>query len=242
MVESLAKSVGLQLASPPIRGPCGNALSEGTKMLVAAFYNSNDISWQAPGRKDRVIIREVDSDGNKCKKTEQTHYLLMLMKEAYNKFHEVHSDVKVGLSKFCELRPVHVKLFDHRPHHVCVCQYHENVRFLLLVLKDHSSLAVGFRDFINQVTCDSTNEECMSSSCDDCSNRIDNFAPSCPATTVTYQQWQTNDGKVEKVTINSTVLASFDELKKKLKDFLLHSYIKCKQSAHMDSLKAKCDT
>ena len=59
---------------------------------------------------------------------------------------------------------------------------------------------------------------------------------------MTYQQWQTNDGKVEKVTINSTVLAAFNEMKKKLKDFLLHSYIKCKQSAHMDSLKAKCDT
>ena len=31
-------------------------LSEDTKQLVLAFYNSNQASWQTPGRKDRVII------------------------------------------------------------------------------------------------------------------------------------------------------------------------------------------
>ena len=51
----------------------------------------------------------------------------MSLKEAYSKFAEKHTDSKIGLSKFCEFRPMHVKLFEHIPHHVCVCVYHENV-------------------------------------------------------------------------------------------------------------------
>ena len=32
-------------------------LSEDSKqLLVLAFYNSNEVSWQAPGRKDGAII------------------------------------------------------------------------------------------------------------------------------------------------------------------------------------------
>ena len=37
-------------------------LSEDTKQLVLAFHYSNEVSWQAPGRKDRVIIREARAD------------------------------------------------------------------------------------------------------------------------------------------------------------------------------------
>ena len=46
-------------------------LSEDSKQLVLAFYNSNEVSWQAPGRKDRVIIRETRADGSKYKLTKQ---------------------------------------------------------------------------------------------------------------------------------------------------------------------------
>ena len=116
-----------------------NGLSESTKMLVNAFYLSNDISWQAPGRKDRVIIREVN-EGKKEKRTEQVRYMLMSLKEAHFNFLKDHSNTKIGLSKFCEMRLPCLKLFDHIPLHVCVCSYHENVRLLLVALKEHTSL------------------------------------------------------------------------------------------------------
>ena len=55
--------VGLNVASSPVSiDYCG--LSGDTKQLVLAFYNSNEVSWQAPGRKDRVIIRETRADGS----------------------------------------------------------------------------------------------------------------------------------------------------------------------------------
>ena len=81
----------------------------------------------------------------------------------------------------------------------------------------------------------------MSSSCADCRNLIYDFAPSSMTTTVTYQQWQNND-KVEKVNIIGTVGDAFAELKSKLKEFLLHSFIKNKQAAQMDKMIAQCDT
>ncbi len=142
VVRSIAESIGFQVNVSPLSTSQGHgALSEETKQLVHAFYNSNDTSWQAPGRKDRIIIRETTGNGEKIKRTEQLRYMLMSLKEAYNKFVKENPNNKVGLSKFCELRPAKVKLFDHIPHNVCVCSYHENVRLLLVALKIHTTLS-----------------------------------------------------------------------------------------------------
>ncbi len=210
-------------------------LSEETRRLVLAFYDSNDISWQAPGRKDRVIIREKSADGSRSKQTEQARYLLMSLKEAHRQYSDEHPQNKIGLSKFSELRPHHVKLFDHIPHNVCVCSYHENVRLLLMALKEHTALSVEFQRFINQVTCDSEQKNCMSRECDKCKGFFDTFAPKNPGDALKYQQWQKNcKDKVEKIEVLATVGDAFNELKKKL-----HTYVKRKQSAHMADLISK---
>ena len=111
VIENLVKRVGLDIRDDLPSTHRSNGLSESTKMLVNAFYLSNDISWQAPGRKDRVIIQEVN-EGKKEKRTEQVRYMLMSLKEAHFKFLEDHPNTKIGLSKFCEMRPPCVKLFD----------------------------------------------------------------------------------------------------------------------------------
>ena len=74
----------------------------------------------------------------------------------------------IGLSKFCELRPSNVKLFEHIPHNVCVCSYHENVHLILAALKQHTAFSMEFRRFIVQVTCDFENRKCMSHEYDKC--------------------------------------------------------------------------
>ena len=75
VVGKLAESVGLKVtandSSPSTSTSShGSVLSEDTKKSVHEFYNS-DISWQAPGRKDRIIIRETTEDGERVKRTEQ---------------------------------------------------------------------------------------------------------------------------------------------------------------------------
>ena len=218
-----------------------SGLSEDTKSAVNAFYLNNDITWQAPGRKDRVIIREVNSEGKKEKRTEQIRYMLMSLKEAHVKFVEEHPENKIGLSKFCEMRPTNVKVFDHIPHHVCVCSYHENVRLLLVALKEHTSLPVEFHEFISRVTCDSDAQACLKSQCEACKDRIDNFTPSNGSDALRYLQWQNTNSRVEKVEIIGTVEDAFTSLKTQLKPFLLHTYVKRKQAAHLDKLVSNCD-
>ena len=239
VVQSLAKKVGLTVEGSPSSSNF-RGLSQETKDLVNAFYNSDDISWQAPGRKDRIIIRDTNEQGIKTKRTEQVRYMLMSLKEAYNKFVENNSTVKIGLSKFCELRPQCVKLFDHIPHQVCICPYHENIRLLLVALKSFTTLSVDFHTFVDQVTCDSSKNECMSSKCAACRDKINQFSPSNLEAAVKYYQWQSND-KIEKVEIIGTIGDVFLELKRLLKDFLLHTYVKRKQSKYMKNLISNVD-
>ena len=75
----------------------------------------------------------------------------------------------------------------------------------------------------------------MKSECVTCKDKIDQYAPSNPEVTVRYYQWQSND-KIDKVEIIGTVGDAFFELKRLLKDFLLHTYVKRKQSKYMKNL------
>ena len=53
-MESLAKKSWASVDSSPSSSTCNyGALSEDMKQVVHAFYSSNDITWQTPGRKDR---------------------------------------------------------------------------------------------------------------------------------------------------------------------------------------------
>ena len=103
--------MGLQVkVTSPATNLSYGGLDDDTKQIVLTFYNTNEVSWQAPGRKDRVIIRETQADGSKSKRTEQVCYMLTSLKEAHQQFSSAHPEIMIGLSKFCELRPTHVKL------------------------------------------------------------------------------------------------------------------------------------
>ena len=239
VVEKLARSVGVPVCSSSKKST--SAESEEKIELVHSFYRTDDISWQAPGRKDRIIIRETTEEGPRIKTTQQVRYMMMSLREAYNKFIEQHSTMKMSLSKFCELRPPNVKLFDHLPHQVCLCSYHENVRLLLEVLREHSSLSTKFSSFIEQVTCDATSKKCMTRDCSTCVDLINEFAPQSSSVILQYYQWKSTDSRIEKVVMTDTVDAIFNELKKQLNTFLLHTFVKRNQAASFDSLKKSCD-
>ena len=55
----------------------------------------------------------------------------MSLKGAYHLVKSEHENLPAGLSKFCDLRPQNIKLFDQIPHNVCVCIYHENMQLNL---------------------------------------------------------------------------------------------------------------
>ena len=55
----------------------------------------------------------------------------------------------------------------------------------------------------------------MCSDCDECKYLIDDFAPTSPSATVSYQQWQNTD-KFEKINVIGKVMDAFTELNKKI--------------------------
>ena len=115
-----------------------------------------------------------------------------------------HADSSVRRSKFCELRPKHVKLFETLPHNVCVCMYHENVRMLIVSLKKFTGLPYNISDFSHRIVCDTGSEECMTLQCDHCEDKLIRFAPADidAESPIKYSQWQRNEGSVEKLENN----------------------------------------
>ena len=110
VLAKMAKEAGLDVKGlKRVR----TGLSDECTEAVKSFYESDNISWQAPGRKDRAITREVSINGETSKQaTVQVRYLLMSLKEAYHGFIYSFPTMSIGLTKFCELRPPNVKLFD----------------------------------------------------------------------------------------------------------------------------------
>ena len=72
-------------------------------------------------------------------------------------------------------------------------------------------------------------------------NLIDKFAQQGGSKTMKYYQWKSTDSRTEKVNMSDTVDNIFIELKKQLDNFLPHTFVKRKQAATFDSLKAACD-
>ena len=103
-------------------------------------------------------------------------------------------DKKVGLSKFCNLRPPNIKLFDSILHNICVCIYHENMRLLLELLSKYTKLSESFQNFVDQFTCDPSFYDSNYRKCDNYIDLLDTFKPvvkQCEIV-VRYFQWKSS--------------------------------------------------
>ena len=170
--------------------------------------------------------------------------MTMSLKEAHQLYlnETKHPCEKVGLSKFCELRPQHIKTFDEMPHNVCVCVYHENVRLLLIALNQITGLKTNFGEFVAQVTCDENHKDCIDRSCLVCKNFLSEFEPNqVEECNLAYYQWQAQDKRMEKVLLQSSPKQIFEELEHQLKYFLIHRYVKKQQSKVFDALVSSCN-
>ena len=70
---------------------------------------------------------------------------------------------------------------------------------------------------------------------------IDGFAPQAHSESLPYYQWKSTDNRIEKIVATDTVDNIFNELKKQLNTFLLHTFVKREQAATFNSLKSSSD-
>ena len=86
-----------------------------------------------------------------------------------------------------------------------------------------------------------TSKKCMTRECSICHDMIDGFAPQAHSESLPYYQWKSTDNRIEKLVATDTVDIIFNELKKQLNTFLLHTFVKREQAATFNSLKSSSD-
>ena len=124
MAKALVASKGI-LATPNPRS--GRTLSDDTVHLVKQFYLNDTVSRAMPGKKDCVSV-VVDSK----KEAVPKRLFLCNLRDAYKQFQSDHPQVKIGLTRFTELRPKNVVLAGASgTHNVCVCVLHQNMKLML---------------------------------------------------------------------------------------------------------------
>ncbi|KAG8180664.1 hypothetical protein JTE90_020890 [Oedothorax gibbosus] len=140
-----------------------NAINSDTKIKIEEFYERDDISRMAPGRKDVVTIWE---RGAKIK--QQARHLICTINEIYIMFKIENPSAVVGKSKFFELRPKHILLSSKLPHNVCLCIYHENFINAVNVLHQHNDAVPNYSyAFPEEIICVPASRNCWMNECQD---------------------------------------------------------------------------
>lgn len=206
---------------------------------VETFYRREDISRQAPGMKDVVVIR---SNGIKTKV--QKRHMYYKLQTAHRMYTE-ETGSTISFSKFANLRPVDVQLLRNIPLDVCLCSYHENfISYTSALFPDDSYNNEWIQ---NNVVCQNPSSKCYLSECPVCSkrsriteklNRIQNDKDEYE-----LYLWEQREDRIMK----SKLTYSLEELKdlflKKLPQFLQHHFVKRNQEKMFQSDKKKaCST
>ncbi len=130
------------------------------------YYFRDDISYQAPGKKDTIMIKE-----NDLKKTLQKRYLLYSLRELHQLFIQENPNITISRSSFQDLRPSNVLYKSSTPQNVYVCVYHENISLLLKALDEqiYGLKSIDLNAFVKLLVCDDTQQACMFTDCNRCS-------------------------------------------------------------------------
>ena len=197
--------------------------------LVKAFYQRDDVSRISPGKRDIVTVR---NSGGKFKL--QKRHLYFSLKEAFALFQEEYPTIKIGLSKFCTLRPEQVKLSAETPSNVCTCIYHQN--FILALDALHSKvpqIPSYSKDFPGSCLAEPENDGCWFGECshDDCG-----FCDKYPlpgdiiGENAKWFRWEEVNGRYIKNTKNGTVDELYFYIAEITPKFLKHCCIKRRQA------------
>ena len=190
-----------------------------------------------PGAKDYVSVR---IDGIKQQK--QKRLLLVNLNELYTQFKEK-SGEKIGISKFCELRPKWcITVGSKGTHSVCVCQIHQNIKLMLAPIAAYSKL--DYHKLMDLVVCDTSSEECMIHRCPKCPGKpalfdhfINTLGPEYDEDdTVSFQQWVHTDSTT--LVQQQLPFADFlDKLVEEINNVTVHHFISKAQATYLSDSK-----
>ncbi|GBN58021.1 hypothetical protein AVEN_226241-1 [Araneus ventricosus] len=227
--QKLFKDQGF-LAEPARRN--GKQSSPDIIELVKKFHQLDEQSRILPGMKDVVSI------GKKVYKRKRL--ILCNLSELYSSFKLEYPNLKIGLSKFCSLRPKWCVLAGASGTHlVCVCTIHQNV----ILLIHGAGFEEEYKQLMSYIVCEGAGRECMLRHCDKCPSK-DNLVQFLQAKfedyddedIVEYNQWVSTD-RTEMIRCSTSVGELIEKLVEKLNKLIPHSYIAKSQSSFLKNLK-----
>jgi len=114
---------------------------------VQDFYRDDSVSRILPGAKDYVSVRVGDKREHR-----QKRLILINLNELYTLFRHNYTEAKIGLSKFCQLRPKEcITVVARGTHSVYVCTIHQNVKLMLSALPAESK--VTYHELMDKLVC-----------------------------------------------------------------------------------------
>lgn len=243
LVKNTRKLVKKYGILPGIEKKKSRKLSHGTVEMITHFYENDNHSRICPGKKDFVSHRKENGE----KEQKQKRLILCNLKELYQYFRTEHPDVKIGFSKFAELRPKWCILAGASgTHSVCVCVAHQNVKLMI----DGAKLNIDYKDILESMVCDMKSESCMFDECAQCSgsqivhdlmelefgDEVDTFEDN-----ITYKQWVATD-RADLITITKSREEFTEDLICKLVSLKKHHFVSKTQSNYLKDLKRNLES
>lgn len=173
-----------------------------TLKCVEDFYLDDENSRACPGKRDYVTVNSLG-----VKEKKQRRLLLLTINEAYAIFKEKHPHIRIGISKFAEMRPRECTLISDKKeaHATCICIYHQNVKLIFNALKAKNFFdadVLTYKNLLQKIVCENPTDNCFLQICDECpgtqqleealvTKLYDNFMDE-----VKIRQWTSNEGKI----------------------------------------------
>lgn len=208
-------------------------LSDAVLKRVACFYENDEISRMAPGKKDAIKVGS---------EMVQKRHLYNNISETYELYKNDNTGDDIGRSKFASLRPRHVLPFNDVPHTVCVCAMHENMKFIIDALKKTGeNIPATGRELVDLCVCSRDNALCMKindGSCVGCKDPESVYSIAEVEGDFCWNKWATIDGRSMKTRQSGSAKELMAVLNNQWKTYLNHCYYKDKQAKYFDQKRS----
>ena len=171
----------------------------------------------------------------------QKRLVLLNLKELHVEFTTRYCR-KIGLSKFCELRPKWCIPIGGAsgPHAVCVCELHQNVNLLVSQIPE----VTDYKTKLSKVICDTAHCACILHGCDNCpgSSALKEYHTGIfdehETDNITFKQWLKSNFKCTLYPIFLPAEEFIDEVCHEMEALQEHHFIAKSQAAYLQHLKS----
>lgn len=142
----------------------GHSLEENDITTALRYYldDEMDCSIQSPNKKDVV---HVVKDGKR--EAVVKRFMTRTVRETYNVFRNNHPEVRLGMTKFYNLRPKYVRITPHQ--FQCVCTYCANFELIIIAANSVCRQQLSKDTLKSLSLCNQPTEACLFQECQECS-------------------------------------------------------------------------